>query len=392
MTVRARVLGGVVLAMLALLATGCPAPPPAGADVTPPVLELPGDLTATAVDASGADVTWTATATDDVDGDVAVECTPAPGTFPIGATQVTCSATDAAGNESTGTFTVTVAAPPEWVVSNVAGACYAVGYVDGIGADARFSTPASIAQGTDGTLYLADRTNNALRTVDPVTGAVSTFADGLDLPGGVAVDGDHNVYVSSNRYIKKISNGVVTEVDDSLLNRVADPFDVDEDGNLYFFRGVDLVRVDPNGVRTTLLAEVGGGSVAVDVDGTVYFQADHKIYRFRDGVYSFVAGSTQGFADGTGSDAQFQGDMGLDVFEGTVYVADARNNAVRTVSPAGVVTTIAGSSGGFMPGCTFGTGAEAQLGLPYGVVRDPSGDLYVAVGFGPLVAHMTQSP
>jgi sugar lactone lactonase YvrE len=280
--------------------------------------------------------------------------------------------------------------PPEWVVSNVAGACQDFGYVDGLGEDARFSTPASIAQGTDGTLYVADRTNNALRAVDPVTGAVSTFADGLDLPGGVAVDGDDNVYVSSSRNIYKISNGVMTQVRNSLLNRVADPFDVDEDGNLYFFSGVDLVRVDPNGVWTTLLAEVGGGSLAVDVDGTVYFQggSGYSIHRFKDGVQTFVAGSTLGFADGTGSDAKFSSDMGLDVFEGTVYVADGWNNRVRTVSPEGVVTTIAGSS----IGCSFGTGAEAQFAIPYGVVRDPSGDLHVAVGGGPLVARMTQSP
>src|SRR5690606_29651414 len=49
------------------------------------------------------------TATDLVDPDPTVTCTPPPGTvFPLGATTVTCTATDAAGNEARVTFTVTV--------------------------------------------------------------------------------------------------------------------------------------------------------------------------------------------------------------------------------------------------------------------------------------------
>ena len=80
-------------------------------DTTPPVLAPVADITADATSASGAPVSFTASATDDVDGSVPVTCDPASGsTFPVGTTTVTCSAKDAAGNATQGTFTVTVKA------------------------------------------------------------------------------------------------------------------------------------------------------------------------------------------------------------------------------------------------------------------------------------------
>ena len=85
-----------------------------GSDTTPPVLTLPGPIVAEAQGPNGAAVTFAATALDDVDGAVAVACSPQSGSLfgftgaaPT-ATTVTCSATDAAGNTANGTFTVTV--------------------------------------------------------------------------------------------------------------------------------------------------------------------------------------------------------------------------------------------------------------------------------------------
>ena len=86
----------------------------AAADTTAPVLTLPDDKTVEATSADGAEVTYTATAEDDVDGPVDVSCTPASGsTFPLGETTVECSATDEAGNEATGSFKVTVTKPAD---------------------------------------------------------------------------------------------------------------------------------------------------------------------------------------------------------------------------------------------------------------------------------------
>jgi hypothetical protein len=78
-------------------------------DTTPPALTLPADKTVDATGLSGAVVTYSATASDLVDGSVAVNCSPASGaTFAPGTTTVHCSATDAAGNTANGSFTVTV--------------------------------------------------------------------------------------------------------------------------------------------------------------------------------------------------------------------------------------------------------------------------------------------
>jgi Bacterial Ig-like domain/HYR domain len=79
-------------------------------DTTAPELTLPGNITREATGPSGAAVTYSATASDLVDGNMGdADCTPASGaTFPITTTTVNCSATDAAGNEATGSFTVKV--------------------------------------------------------------------------------------------------------------------------------------------------------------------------------------------------------------------------------------------------------------------------------------------
>lgn len=78
-------------------------------DVTPPVLSLPADIVVEATGPSGAVVTFSATANDNVDGAVAVQLTPPSGSlFPLGNTTVNASAHDAAGNVATGSFTVTV--------------------------------------------------------------------------------------------------------------------------------------------------------------------------------------------------------------------------------------------------------------------------------------------
>jgi hypothetical protein len=78
-------------------------------DTTPPTLHLPANITTQATSNSQAVVTYTATATDLVDGSVPISCSPASGSsFPAGTTTVTCSATDAHNNTATGSFTVSV--------------------------------------------------------------------------------------------------------------------------------------------------------------------------------------------------------------------------------------------------------------------------------------------
>lgn len=80
-------------------------------DTTPPVLTLPGNIAATATTPAGAVVSFSASAADLVDGAVVPACMPAAGaTFAIGATTVSCTATDAHGNAAHGSFVVAVTA------------------------------------------------------------------------------------------------------------------------------------------------------------------------------------------------------------------------------------------------------------------------------------------
>ena len=78
-------------------------------DTQPPAITIPASQQVTTHVRSGKAYTYAASATDIVDGAVAVSCTPASGTlFPVGTTAVTCSATDLRGNAGSASFNVTV--------------------------------------------------------------------------------------------------------------------------------------------------------------------------------------------------------------------------------------------------------------------------------------------
>ncbi len=90
-------------------------------DTTPPTLAVPVDVSAAAVDRNGASVQFVATAHDIVDGDIVPACSPASGSaFPLGNTLVRCTATDAAGNSVSKTFSVNVSDQTAPVISGLA--------------------------------------------------------------------------------------------------------------------------------------------------------------------------------------------------------------------------------------------------------------------------------
>lgn len=91
---------------------------------------------------------------------------------------------------------------------------------------------------------------------------------------------------------------------------------------------------------------------------------------------STVAGSgTLGFADGTGTGASFNYPTGM-VFDaaGNLFVCDTRNHCIRKITPAGEVSTFAGST---VNGNADGTGTSAQFSQPRGIVLDKAGSFYV---------------
>jgi len=132
--------------------------------------------------------------------------------------------------------------------------------------------------------------------------------------------------------------------------------------------------------------------LAVDGAGNIYV-ADASNNRIRkitpSGVVSTLAGSgVLGSKDSTiGTEAQFNYPHGLAVDDdGNVYVADAGGNKIRKVTPAGVVTTLAGSGN---PDFANGTGANASFNFPAALVLDPAGNLYVSDGSNHRIRKVT---
>ncbi|GAA4358079.1 hypothetical protein GCM10023165_52680 [Variovorax defluvii] len=267
---------------------------------------------------------------------------------------------------------------PAGVVGTVAGSPTA-GYADATGAAARFSGPAGVAVDAGGNIYVADYGNNMIRKISPA-GEVSTWA-GSTSPG--LVDG-----IGTN----------------ARFNRPWS-LDIDAGGNLYVLDGGNNVirKITPAGMVTTLAGSGTQGStdgqgtaasfgppssLRVGPDGNIYVaDGNHLIRKITpDGIVTTLAGSTTpGFVDGTLAAARFKEPWGLAVdTSGNVYVADAGNNAIRKITPDGVVTTIAGSS---TPGSADGIGAAAQFSDLVDVTADRDGDLYVVSSY--LVRKIT---
>jgi hypothetical protein len=95
-------------------------------------------------------------------------------------------------------------------------------------------------------------------------------------------------------------------------------------------------------------------------------------------------------ADGTGAAAEFINPVAIATDSvGNVYAADSLNNTIRKITPAAVVTTLAGSAG--LSGSADGTGAAARFDMPTSIVTDTSGNLYVADGWNSTVRQITPS-
>src|SRR5204863_73114 len=121
---------------------------------------------------------------------------------------------------------------------------------------------------------------------------------------------------------------------------------------------------------------------ATDSSGNVYV-ADTGNYTIRKitpaGAVTTLAGlaGNTGSDDGTGSAARFNRPYGVATdSSGNVYVVDNGNHTIRKITPAGVVTTLAGLAGN--SGSADGTGSTARFNGPSGVATDSSGNVYVA--------------
>lgn len=135
--------------------------------------------------------------------------------------------------------------------------------------------------------------------------------------------------------------------------------------------------------------------IAIDSLRNVYVAdtGNHTIRRISlDRTVSTVAGSpgASGIADGKGGGARFTGPRGVAVDSfGVVYVADTGNHAIRKISKAGDVTTLAGVAGQF--GSADGQGAEARFYGPAALALDRTGNLWVADSSNDTIRKITPS-
>lgn len=261
------------------------------------------------------------------------------------------------------------------VVTTIAGAGGA-SYAEGTGSAALFNWPQSIAIGSGGLLYVADTNNHRIRSV--TTAGVSSFVSG----GSVAGDIDGNAATSRFR----VARGIVYSSAENVL------YVADSENNR-------VRKLTPAGDTTAFAGQVSGGLVngtgsaakfnypqglAVDAAGNIYV-ADTRNHAIRKitpaGVVTIVAGGgvtafgQTGYVDANGTTARFNGPMGLTVdSSGVIYVADSGNNRIRKIATNGDVTTVAG---GGTAGYLDGSSTTALFSNPKSVAIGSDGRLYV---------------
>jgi sugar lactone lactonase YvrE len=232
-------------------------------------------------------------------------------------------------------------------------------------------------------------------------------------PDGVATDAQGNVYVAEFSRIRKITPaGIVSTVvgpglGSSPLN--PPPFftrwlALDAQGNLYLTGLNQIRKLAPSGTITTITGGSGSGmqdgdvstakfnglqGIALDQQGNLYVadQANHRIRKITPaGMVSTLAGSSQapspgffqpgGYVDGPGQVAQFRAPTGIATdLQGNVYVTEMSDNlAVRKITPAGVVST-------------FAKIGALYSSTPYGITVDAQGNVFVTEQDANLLRH-----
>ena len=243
------------------------------------------------------------------------------------------------------------------VVSTYSGSALNNGHVDAPVANARYSLPWGMAVDRNGNAYVADTFNHVIRQID-TNGNVTTIvgsrgdygvADGVGslarffYPVGIAVDPSGRVYVADgNSVIKRVS-------------RVSGSNNTWESTTLAGSPGAfGLVDGTGAAARFGLTPTTSsGGGFAVRIIASVPF------------IPAFP-----GFAYNLGEMPALAADAA-----GNVFVADYANNAIRMITPSGVVTTIGGTTAA---GFSDGAGTAARFNRPSGIAVDSAGTLYIA--------------
>jgi sugar lactone lactonase YvrE len=270
------------------------------------------------------------------------------------------------------------------------------GDVDGPGSSAKFRWPIGLAMGSDGTIYVADSVNNAIRAIAPdAAHTVSTIAGMGDLAAGltngpgnmatfddpvaVAVGPDGSVYVAD------LYNSVIRKVDATAQHNVTTYCGTSAPG----FQDGPCAQVTMN----------SPSGVTVAPDGTVYFldtynQAVRRIGTDASHTTTSLLGGDgypSELIDGPGPTARLGAQNGLAYLGGKLYVSDVAAARIRVVTPGAdmsstMVNTFAGSGKSAM---SDGGGMTAAFGLPAGLSSGTDGKLYLIDAGSTAVRRLT---
>lgn len=254
-----------------------------------------------------------------------------------------------------------------------------VGTDEGPNLAASFNHPAGITLDAQGSIYVTDSYNFRVRKV--TAGTVSTLAGSApggynDGPGASAkfgylgdltLDAQGNAYVADwNTRIRKITpSGVVNTLAGS-----GQPGYQDGPGATAKFSIIWGIVLDQQG--NVFVADAGNNCI-------------RKITPA--GRVSTFAGGTEGYADGSGTAAQFRNPKGLAIDgQDNLFVVDELNHCIRKITTSGVVSTLAGSG---TRGSADGQGSAAQFSRPVGIAVTRQGDIYVADAGNNCIRYIT---
>jgi sugar lactone lactonase YvrE len=277
-------------------------------------------------------------------------------------------AADASGNVYVGDSSSVRKITAAGVVTTLAGKAGAPGFHDGQGAQASFgAVTGGLAVDGEGNVYVADTSNNAIRRVSP-SGNVQTLALAVQLsgPGSVAIDPDGNLAVAEPyRVLRFTPDGrLINLVDSSRAGWVVDgppsqasfgyiqSIAFGHDGKLYLIDRdaltIAIRTMDENGAVTTLRP---GSSVQGLIDGPIATARFGSAFAGNNGIAFDAAGN--------------------------LFLADLGNNAIRKITPGLQVSTYAGKFRA-PPVFADGTGAAAAFHGIVGFAKDKAGNYYVA--------------
>ena len=273
--------------------------------------------------------------------------------------------------------------------------------------NASFNWPSAIAVDHSGDMYIVDMDNNIIRKVDP-SGFITAFAgntligyvgDGFNAavakfnnPTDVALDQFGNVYIA-DQY-----NHVIRKINASRIisTFAGNGFEASTGAGGYSGDGGPAVEAEFYSPQ----------SIAFDVPGNLYISdIGNSVIRkvTPAGLISTIAGiSMQTGYSGDGGDAtaaKLNSPMGLAVDNaGNLFIADQFNNVVRKVNTAGVISTVAGNgyhngSADHSGGYTGdgGPATSAELSLPADVAIDGSGNLFIADEYNHVIREVSTS-